>query len=121
MSERKSEPTAVIKLKADYTKPREVSVGNKTVKARPGDYIEVPLKDLQVWLGTGRFDHVERPVSDLPEKLPGRNALVKNGITFDQLRTMDGEALTALPGIKAKTSEEILKFLEDFQVEGEQN
>lgn len=102
-------------LKSEYTKPREVSVGDHVLRALPGKPVEVPLSQLQMWLNTGRFDWIqpEADDSDLPKELPGRAALkaAKPPIDLSKLVTMDRAALIAVPGIAEKTADAILEFL----------
>jgi hypothetical protein len=113
-----SEPTATIQLKQEYKKPREVSVGNKTVKAAPGENIKVPLTDLEMWLKTGRFESVEIPeveadASDLPQGIPGRKALVKvEGLTLEKLNAMNKGELEAIPNIGRNLADQILQYFD---------
>lgn len=117
-----SEEKAKIILKDGLNK-REITISGRTIKAEPGKPIEVPLGDLQLWLNSGRFDRVDKPIeslSDLPVGLPGRSALEKAGINAETLSTMDKTALVAVPQIADKTADEILKFLETNKTGGQQ-
>ncbi len=110
-----SDEKVKIILKSEYKKAREITVGNKSVKAIPGKAVEVVLGDLQMWLNTGRFELVEeiQTVSDLPTEIPGRAALIKAEINAEKVSTMTREQLIDVTGIGEKTADEILKFLED--------
>lgn len=53
------------------------------------------------------------PESDLPLFLSGRNALIKGGL-YTKKQVLDArESLCDVPGISKKTSEEIIKQLEE--------
>lgn len=54
-----SEEKVRIILKAEFDKPRSVTVGNKTLEAAPGTPVEVPAADADMWIKTGRFERVE--------------------------------------------------------------
>lgn len=126
---------SVLKLKKEFKEPRTISIGNKTIKAVPGEEVTVPRAETDLWLKSGRFDFVrfeetETEVevvatdealeipdatpaieSDLPEDIPARHVLVAKGITFDLVKAMDKPALVAVRGVGRQYADQILQFL----------
>lgn len=99
----------IIRLKEGEAK-REISAGNHTIVALPDTDIEVPLRELQLWLSTGFFEEVADP--GFPPDFPGREALVAGGATFEQVKTLDKAALLKIKNIGEATADKILEAVE---------
>lgn len=52
-----------------------------------------------------------RPESDLPDTLPGRKALIREGLYTREQVLLAGEALSDIPGIGRRTAEGIVNQL----------
>jgi hypothetical protein len=126
---------SILKLKTEFKAPRTISIGNKTIKAVPGEEVTVPRAETDMWLKHGRFDFVrfdetETEVefvstedgveipdattaieSDLPEDIPARDVLVAKGVTFDQVKAMSKPSLIAIRGVGRQYADQILQFL----------
>lgn len=87
----------------------ELSYGSKSVALEVGQAVEVPLKELQMWLNTGKVEQVIED-TDLPEGLPGRDAFINAGMDFESVKNFDFENNKVF-GIGAKTIEALKAFL----------
>ena len=125
---------SILRLKPEFTNRKTISIGNKTVRALPGEDISVPRNDTDMWLRSGRFDFVrfaeeefeveveqttapELPddpppaESDLPDDIPARDVLVSKGITFEQVKQMEKKDLVPIKGIGRNFADQILQYL----------
>jgi hypothetical protein len=112
-----NEEFAKIRLKEEFTEARTMTVGSKTIHAKPGESVKVPLSDLQMWLNTDRFDWINEPPpppdnSDLPQDIPARSVLVREGVTLDQVRVMEKGDLEEINGIGRNLADQILLYFQ---------
>lgn len=130
---------AVIQLKKEFEKPREISVGSKSIKLAPGETTEVPREDADRWLDTGQVeivkfvtkdvaDEAETPQpaaeSDLPADIPARYVLIREGVDWAKLNSLDKDALLEIKGIGRNFADQILIYLHPEtkeEIEGGEN
>ena len=51
--------------------------------------------------------------SDIPDDFPGRDAFVKEGLSFDEVKRLSPSKLDAIPNVGKKTIEAVEKWVED--------
>ena len=135
---------SIIRLKKEFKEPRTISIGNKTIKAVPGEEVSVPRGETDMWLKKGKFDFVrfdesevevadEEPAeipdettpieSDLPDNIPAREILIREGFTFESVKLLDKAALVKIKDIGRNLADQILQFLnpETEETEGGDN
>lgn len=72
----------------------------------PGDVAEFEEKQAIELLASGRVELVDEKGVDLPKDLPGRDAIVKAGISLEDLKKMEKiEEFQEIQGIGKKTAE----------------